>query len=186
MGFDPVLAMPPCFSTARLDAALITDPTNTLANLFWEGQIQTALKDGPSRFLFENTGSTYYDKGFEMLQVLKDNFCPSSISNTFTTLLSLFNDRQSDKEGIHKFCSHFEGNLLALSCSSVAIPQILQVMLFLRAIHSCCQDLLNQFVSKQKDLLVALINSVVANAKFIDGFVAVGANGKLVHPPSTP
>jgi hypothetical protein len=60
-----------------------------------------------------------------MLQVLEDNFCPSSISNTFTTLLFLFNDRQSDKEGIHKFCLHLEGNLSALSCSSVAIPQIL-------------------------------------------------------------
>jgi hypothetical protein len=120
------------------------------------------MKDGPTRFLFKNTGSTYYDRGFEMLQDLKDNFRPSSISNTFTTLLSLFNNKQSDKEGIHKFCSWFEGNLLALSCLSVTIPQILQVMLFLRAIHPSYQDLLNQFASKQKDLLVASIDSVVA------------------------
>jgi hypothetical protein len=176
----------PGFSTARSDAALITDPTNALASLFWEGQIRMALKDGLARFLFNNTGSTYYNKGFEMLQVLEDNFRPSSISNTFTTLLSLFNDRQSDKEGIHEFCLHFEGNLSALSCSLVAIPQILQVMLFLRTIHLRYQGLLNQFVSKQKDLLVASINSVVANAKFMDEFVAVGANGKPVHPPSTP
>jgi hypothetical protein len=176
----------PGFSTAHSDAALITDPTNALASLFWEGQIRRALKDSPARFLFENTGSTYYDKGFEMLQVLEDNFHPSSISNTFTTLLSLFNDRQSDKEGIHKFCSRFKGNLSALSCLLVAIPQILQVMLFLHAIHLRYQDLLNQFASKQKDLLVALIDSVVANAKFMNKFVPVGANGKLVHPPSTP
>jgi hypothetical protein len=95
----------PGVSTACSDAALITDPSNALASQFWEGQIWAALKDGPTRFLFENTGSTYYDKGFEMLQVLEDNFHPSSISNTFTTLLSLFNDTQSDKEGIHEFCS---------------------------------------------------------------------------------
>jgi hypothetical protein len=73
--------------------------------------------------------------GFEMLQVLEDNFRPSSISNTFTTLLSLFNNRQSDTEGIHKFCLQFVENLSALSCLLVAIPQILQVMLFLRAIY---------------------------------------------------
>jgi hypothetical protein len=77
----------PGFSTARSDAALITDSSNALASQFWEGQIRTALNDGPARFLVENTGSTYFDKGFKMLQVLEDNFCPSSISNTFTTLL---------------------------------------------------------------------------------------------------
>jgi hypothetical protein len=144
-----------------------------------------ALKDDPARFLFENTGSTFYDKGFEMLQVLEDNFHPSSISNTFTTLLSLFNDRQSDKdkEGIHKFRSRFEGHLSALSCSSVSIPHILQVMLFMRALHSRYQDLLNQFASKQKDLSIASIDSVVANAKFMDEFVSVGANGKASPPP---
>ncbi len=154
----------PSLSTVRSDAALITDLSNALASQFWEGQIRTALKDGPPRFLFENTGSAYFDKGFEMLQVLEDNFCPSSISNTFTTLLSLFNDRQSNMEGIHEFCLQSEGNLLALSRSLVAIPQILQVMLFLRAIHSCYQDLLNQFASKQKDLSSATIDSVVADA----------------------
>ena len=90
----------PGFSTARSDGALITDSTNALASQFWEGQLRTALKDSPARFLFENMSSTFYDKGFEMLQVLEDNFRPSSISNTFTTLLSLFNERQSDKEGI--------------------------------------------------------------------------------------
>ena len=46
-----------------LDGALIMDSMNTLASWFWEGQLQTALKDGPARFLFENTGSTFSDKG---------------------------------------------------------------------------------------------------------------------------
>jgi hypothetical protein len=174
------------FSTARSDLALITDSTNTLASQFWEGQIRMALKDGPTHFLFKNTGSTYYDKGLEMLQVLEDHYRPSSISNTFTTLLSLFNDTQSNKEGIHEFCSQFEGNLLVLSCSLVAIPQILQVMLFLRAIPSRYQGLLNQFASKQKDLSTALINLVVADKKITDKFTPVGANGKAVLPSSTP
>jgi hypothetical protein len=101
-----------------------------------------------------------------MLLVLEDTFCPSSISNTITTLLSLFKDRQSDMEGIHEFCLKFEGNLFALSCLSVTIPQILQVMLFLWAIHSRYQDLLNQYASKQKDLLAASIDSMVADAIF--------------------
>ncbi len=75
---------------------------------------------------------------------------------------------------------------MALSCLLVAIPQILQVMLFLRAIHSHYQGILNQFASKQKDLLAALIDSVVADAKFMDEFATVGANGKTIHPTSTP
>jgi hypothetical protein len=111
----------PGFSTAHSDAALITDPSNALASQFWGDQIRTALKDGPASFLSENS-STYFDKSFEMLQVLKDNFHPSSISNMFTTLLSLFNDRQSNTEGIHEFSSRFKGNLSALSHSLVAIP----------------------------------------------------------------
>jgi hypothetical protein len=93
----------PGFSTACSNSALITDSTSALASQFWEGQIWTALKDGgDARFLFENTGYTYYNKGFEMLQVLEDHYRPSSISNTFTTLLSLFNDKQSETEGIHE------------------------------------------------------------------------------------
>ncbi len=63
-----------------------------LFSQFWEGQLCTALKDGSVRHLFKNTGSKYLGKGFEMLQVLEDTFRPSSISNSFTALLALFND----------------------------------------------------------------------------------------------
>jgi hypothetical protein len=85
----------PGFSTARSDSVLITDSTNALASQFWEGQIRTALKDGgDARFLFENMGSAYYDKGFEMLQVLEDHYRPSYISNTFTTLILLVSSSQ--------------------------------------------------------------------------------------------
>jgi hypothetical protein len=177
----------PGFSTARSDSALITDSTNALASQFWEGQIRTALKDGgDARFLFENTGSTYYDKGFKMLQVLEDHYHPSSISNTFTTLLSLFNDKQSETEGIHEFRSRFEGNISVLSHSSVAIPQILQVMLFLRTIHPRYEGLLNQFASKQKDLTTSSIDSVLSDAQYMDGFTLIGAKGKAIPTQSTP
>jgi hypothetical protein len=85
------------FSTACDNSLLITDAHNALASQFWEGQLQTSLKDGLVWFLFENMGLTFYGKGFEMLELLEDTFRPSSISNTFTTLLALFNTTQGDK-----------------------------------------------------------------------------------------
>jgi hypothetical protein len=92
----------PGFSTARSDELLLTDARNAFASQYWEGQLRAAIKDGPARFLYENMGTTFYGKGFEMLQVLEDHFRPSTISNSFTTLLSLFNDTQGDKESIHQ------------------------------------------------------------------------------------
>jgi hypothetical protein len=168
----------PGFSTACLDELLLMDARNALASQFWESQLQTALKDGPVRFLFKNMGSTFYGKGFEMLQVLEDHFHPSSISNSFTTLLALFNDTQGEKGSIHEFRSRFEGHMGALSCSLVAIPPILEVMLFLWGMHSCYQDLLSQFASKHTDLSLATIDSIVADARFMDEFVVVGGKTK--------
>jgi len=167
---------------ARTDALLLTDARNALASQFWEGQLRATIKNGPACFLFENTGTTFYGKGFEMLQVLEDHFRPSTISNSFTTLLSLFNDTQGDKESIHEFRSRFEGHMGALSRSSVAIPPILQVMLFLRRMHSCYQDLLSQFALKNKDLAVATIDSIVCDAKFMDEFKLVEGKQKPSGP----
>ncbi len=162
-----------------MDLQLVTNGCNPLASQFWEGQIRTSLKDGFVWYLFENTNSKYLGKGFEMMiQVLEDNFCPSSISNSFTTLLAQFNNTQGNKEGIHEFWSWFEGHLGALSRSSVAIPPILQVMFFLCAMHSRYADLLSQFTSKHKDLSLATIDSVVADACFMDKFVVVGGKQK--------
>jgi hypothetical protein len=59
-------------------------------------------------------------------------------------------------------------------------------VLFLHAIYLLYQGLLNQFASKQKDLLAAYINSVVADAKNMDVFATIGANGKAILPTSTP
>ncbi len=126
----------PGFSTAHNNSMLITDAHNAMARQFWEGQLRISLKDGSVWFLFENMGSTFYGKGFEMLQLLEDNFCPSSISNTYITLFTLFNTTQGDKMGLHEFRAWFEGHMSVLSHSSVAIPLILQVILFLHALHS--------------------------------------------------
>jgi hypothetical protein len=113
-----------------------------------------------------------------MLQVLKDHFHPSLISNSFTTLLALFNDTQGEKDSIDEFRSCFEGHMGALSCSSVVIPPILQVMLFLWGMHSSYQDLLSQFASKHKDIFLATVDSIVANACFMDEFVVVKGKTK--------
>ena len=51
-------------------------------------------------------------------------------------------------------------------------------MLFLRALHACYGDLLSQFASKQKDLSTATIDLVISDAKFMDEFTVVGADGK--------
>jgi hypothetical protein len=176
----------PGFSTARLDELLLTDARNALASQYWEGQLRAALKDGPVRFLFKNTGSIFYGKGFEMLQVLEDHFCPSSISNSFTTLLALFNDTQGKKESIHEFWSQFEGHIGVLSWLLVAIPPTLQVMLFLQGMHSRYQDLLSQFVLKHKDLALATIDSIIADACFMDDFVIVKGKTKPGAPGPSP
>jgi hypothetical protein len=121
-----------------------------------------------------------------MLQVLEDHFRPSSISNSFTTFLALFNDTQGKKESIHEFRSRFEGHIGALSWSSVAIPPILQVMLFLRGMHSRYQNLLSQFASKHKDLALATIDSIIADACFMDDFVVVKGKTKPGVPGPSP
>ena len=56
-------------------------------------------------------------------------------------------------------------------------------MLFLRAIHPCYEGLLNQFASKHKDLSTASIDSILSDAKNMDGFIPVGAKGKPVLTP---
>jgi hypothetical protein len=100
----------------------------------------------------------------------------------FTTLLALFNATQGDKERLHELSARFKSHVSALSQSSVAIPPILQAMLFLQTLHSHYQDLLAQFTSKQKDLSSMMIDSVVADAKFMDKFIVVGIKLKSGNP----
>ncbi len=60
----------PNYSTWRSDSLLITNASNSDASCFWEGLICTAVKDGSLGFLFNNKGTLYHGKGFEMLAVL--------------------------------------------------------------------------------------------------------------------
>ncbi len=51
-------------------------------------------------------------------------------------------------------------------------------MLFVWGMHSQYQDLLSQFASKHKDLSLATIDSIVANARFMEDFSVVGGKTK--------
>jgi hypothetical protein len=83
--------------------------------------------------------------GFEMIDVLNRHCRPDSVTNTFTTLMSLFNDVQGDKEPIVEFRSRFDGMIMDMARSKVVIPPLLLVMIFIRALHSRYSDLLDQF-----------------------------------------
>jgi hypothetical protein len=164
------------FSTGRSDSALITDTTNSLASQSWEGQLQMAVQDGPVRFLFDNTGDLYFGHRFEMLAALETNFKPATFSHAFATLLSLVNNKQAE-EGIHEFLACFEGHLHNMSRSTVSIPPILQAMLFLWALHPCYKAIIDLFTSKQKDVSISSIDTIVLDAQFMDELSFFGSNG---------
>jgi hypothetical protein len=163
------------FSTGRSDSALITDTTNSLASQYWERQLRMAVQDGPVWHLFDNTGDSYYGCGFEMLASLEANFKPATFSHTFATLLSLVNDKQAE-EGIHEFQAHFEGHLHDMSWSAISIPPILQAMLFLWGLHPRYRAIIYLFASKQKDISVASIDSIILDAHFMNELSFFGSN----------
>ena len=166
------------YSTGRSDALLITNPSNAEASRYWEGQLRIAVKNGGLRFLFENTGSRFHGKGFEMIEVLNRHCRPDSVTNAFTTLMSLFNDVQKDTEPIVEFRSRFDGMILDMGRGKVVIPPLLLVMIFLRALHTRYSDILDQFRSRYKDLETASLDSVVADVKYHDEFLLVGSTLK--------
>ncbi len=135
-----------------------------------------AVQDGPVRFLFDNTGDLYFGRGFEMLATLDANFKPATFSRAFTTLLSLVNDKQAE-EGIHEFRARFDGHLHDMSRSTVSIPPVLQAMLFLRALHPRYKAIIDLFASKQKDISITSIDSIVLDAQFMDELSFFGSNG---------
>ncbi len=130
----------------------MTDLTNAEAICFWEGQIWVTVQEGLLHFLFENKGSTYDGKGSKMLNALSQHCCPDSVANAFTTLLSLFNDSMGELEEIMAFCSHFDGMVDNMAQCKIVIPPILMVMFFFCLLHSCYNDLLEQFWSCYKSL----------------------------------
>jgi hypothetical protein len=124
------------YSTGRSDALLITDPSNAEASRYWEGQLRIAVKNGGLCFLFENTGSRFHGKGFEMIDVLNQHCRPDSVTNALMTLMSLLNDVQKDTEPIVEFRSRFDGMILDMARGNIIIPPLLLVMIFIRALHT--------------------------------------------------
>jgi hypothetical protein len=135
----------PEFSTQQSDDALVTDLTNAKASCFWEGQIWVVVQEGLLHFLFENKGSMYDGKGYEMLDALNQHCRPDSVSNAFSTLLLLFNDSMGESEETMAFHSHFDGIVDNMAQCKIVIPPILMVVFFLCLLHSCYDDLLEQF-----------------------------------------
>jgi hypothetical protein len=64
----------------------------------------------------------------------------------------------------------------------VSIPPILQAMLFLWALHPCYKAIIDLLASKQKDISIAMINSIVSDAKYMDELAFLGTNRNLVLP----
>jgi hypothetical protein len=119
----------PDFSTGHADGALVTDVGNQEASRIWEGQLRLAVQGGTLRFLFENKGTLYHGRGFEMIDALILHCRPDSVSNAFNSLLSIFNDVQGDSESLLEYRSRFDGLTLELQRCKVVIPPILLVML---------------------------------------------------------
>ena len=68
------------------------------------------------------------------------------------------------------FRACFEGLLHDISRSTVSIPQILQAVLFLWAFHPCYKAIIDMFASKQKDISITTINSIILDANFMVSF----------------
>ncbi len=168
----------PEYSTQRSDDVLVTSASNVAASLFWERQLQNAVRKGSLWFLFKNKGTLYHGKGFEMLAALDQHCRPDLITNAFCTLMSLFNDVQGSSEAVFEFCSPFDGMVMDLSCSKTILPPILLIMLFLRTLHSRYSDILDQFWSRYKKLEAATIDSKVEDVHYHDEFKLLGSDKK--------
>jgi hypothetical protein len=112
----------PEFSTRHADGPLSTDAANLDASCTWEGQLCLAVKDGTLCFLFDNKGTQYHGRGFEMLATLTQHCRPDTIYNAFASLLSLFNDVQGELEPILEYCSCFDGLTQELLRCKVVLP----------------------------------------------------------------
>jgi hypothetical protein len=157
----------PEFLTGCMDDALVTDSANLETSCMWEGQLCLAMKDGSLCYLFKNKGDLYNSRGFEMLAALSQHCHPDLVANAFTSLLSLFNDVQGNDKPILQYWSCFDKIIIDLSQCKVAIPQILLVMLFLRALHSRYSK---QFCTRFKLIEHATIDSIVDDGTYHDGF----------------
>jgi len=106
------------------ESLLVTTPSNVAASNFWEGQIRSAVREGSLWFLFDNKGTLYHGKGFEMLAVLNQHCRSDRIANAFIMLMSRFNDVQGQSEPVLEFRSRFDGMVLDMSRSKIILPPI--------------------------------------------------------------
>ena len=172
----------PEFSTGHSDDSLTTDAINLEASQAWQGQLRMAVKDGNLCFLFENKGALFHGRGFEMLATLMQHCRPDSVSNAFTSLLSIFNDVQGESESILEYRSCFDGLTMELARCKIIIPSILLVMLFLRALHSWYATIFEQYRSRFKPIETATLDSIISDVTFHDGFTVVDSKKK---PPGS-
>jgi hypothetical protein len=168
----------PDFSMGHADESLTTDATNQEASRVWEGQLRLAVKDGPLRFLFDNKGSQYHGRGFGMLATIMQHCRPDTVTNAFSSLLSLFNDIQGDSESIIEYRSRFDGLTIKLARCKVIIPSLLLVMLFLCALHGHYLSIVEQFCTCFKPIETARIYSIVSDVIYNDQFQVVDHSKK--------
>jgi len=176
----------PDFCTGCTDDSLVTDASNQKASRVWEGELRITIKEGTLRFLFENKGTQYHGRGFEMLAALMQHCRPDTVTNAFSSLLSLFNDVQGENESILEYRSRFDGLTLELNQCRVIIPPLLMILLFVRALHSRYECIVKQFRSRSKNNETATLDSIVADAVFNDGFIQVDKKGKPASGPCAP
>jgi hypothetical protein len=84
---------------------------------------------------------------------------------------SLFNKLQGENKPIVAFRSRFNGLILEMACCEVVIPPLLPVMLFLRSLHSCYLDIVEQFRTQHKSLQTMSIEMIVADVTYHDEFI---------------
>ena len=91
-----------------------------------------AVQDRPLHFLFENKGSMYEGKGFEMLAVFNWHCRPNSVANAFTTLMLLFKDSKGKGKGtseeVMALCSRFDGMVNIMAHCKIFLPPTLIVI----------------------------------------------------------
>jgi hypothetical protein len=175
----------PEFSTGHADASLTTNLGIQEASRVWEGQLHLAAWNSTLRFCFENKGSRFHGWDFKMLATLMQHCHPDTVSNSFTSFLSLFNAVQGESESILEYRSQFDGLTLKLARCKVMIPSILLVVLFLCALHGWYSIIVDQFQSLFKPIKTTTLDSIVSDISYHDGFQVVD-HSKKGMPKSTP
>ncbi len=93
------------------------------------------------------------------------------VANTFSSLLSIFNELQGDNEPILAFQSWFDGLILEMAHCKVVIPLLLLVMMFLRALHSRYSNIIEQFRTRHELIETTLIDMIVDDVMYHNEFI---------------